>query len=171
MNQLIRHSIRFIFFVLLQSLVFNQLGIGFGINPMIYPLFIILLPLSTGIIPSLLLAFAMGLAIDGISNTYGLHTSSLLLVAYLRPIIYEIYSPREGYDPMKETNYFNMGPRWFFFAVGSLLLIHHLWFFALEIFKLNEFFYTMRKVILSAPVSLLFCILLQFVFIPKPKER
>lgn len=171
MKQLIVHSLRFVFFVLLQALVFNQLEIGFGFNPMIYPLFIILLPLSIGIIPSMLLAFIMGLAIDGISNTYGLHTSSLLLVAYLRPLIYEIYSPREGYDPMKETNFFTMGSRWFFFAFGSLLLIHHLWFFTLEIFKLNEFFFTLRKVVFSVPLSFVFAVLLQFVFIPKPKER
>ncbi len=171
MRLIVTQLIRFIIFVLVQTLVFNQLEIGFGIQVMIYPLFLVLLPFETNIFILLGLAFAMGFCIDSISDTYGLHTSSLLVVAYLRPIIFNAFSPREGYDPLKEASIFEMGQRWFISVFGLLLTIHHLWFFALEMFKMNEFWFILQKTIFSVPISFLLCILLQVIFVTKPKER
>lgn len=171
MKLIITHIIRFIMFVLVQTLVFNQLEIGLGIQIMIYPLFLILLPFETNILVLLSLAFVMGFCIDSISNTYGLHTSSLLLLAYLRPLIFGVFSPREGYDSLKEASIFEMGQRWFISVFGILLTIHHLWFFMLEMFKMNEILFILQKTILSVPLSFLLCILLQVIFVKKPKER
>lgn len=163
--------IRFILFLLIQSLVFNQLEIGLGIQIMIYPLFIMLLPFETSILLLLVLAFVMGLSIDAISDTYGLHTSALLIVAYMRPIIFKIFSPREGYDTIKEASFIEMGQRWFISVYGLLLLIHHLWFFILEMFSMSELGFILQKTILSVPLSFLLCIFLQVIFIAKPKDR
>ena len=102
MNVVYKHTIRFVIFAFLQALVFNQLNIGFGIHLMIQPLYIMLLPFELTVIPMMGIAFLMGLVIDIISNTYGLNTSSLVLMAYLRPIVFKFYGPREGYDPLKE---------------------------------------------------------------------
>lgn len=171
MRLVLTHIFRFILFVLVQALVFNQLEIGFGIQIMIYPLFLILLPFETNILILLAVAFVMGFCIDSLSNTYGLHTSSLLLLAYLRPIIFGVFSPREGYDSLKEASIFEMGQRWFVSVFGILLTIHHLWFFMLEMFKMNEILFIFQKTILSVPLSFLLCILLQVIFVTKPKER
>ena len=171
MRAILVHIARFLFFVIAQSLIFNQLEVGFGIHPMIYPLFILLLPFEINSILLLLIAFVTGLSIDAFSNTYGLHTSSLLVVAYLRPFIFEIFSPRDGYDSNKEGSISEMGQRWFIYVFGILLLVHHLWFFTFEMFKWNEFFFILQKTILSLPVSYMLCILLQVVFVSKPKER
>ena len=171
MNNIVVHIFRFLVFVLIQSLVLNSLEIGLGIQLMIYPLFIILLPFETTLPVLLLVAFVMGFSIDSISNTFGLHTSSLLLVAYLRPFVFNMFSPREGYDPLKEASIFEMGQRWFISVFGILLFIQHLWFFTLEMFNINEMLYVFQKTILSAPLSFLLCILLQVIFVSKPKER
>lgn len=171
MNEVIKHIIRFIVLLIIQTLVLNQLEIGLGIQMMVYPLFIVLLPFELGIIAIMVIAFAMGVAIDSISNTYGLHTSSLLLVAYLRPLIFKMFSPRDGYDNLKEGNMYEMGPRWFIYVFGLLLFIHHLWFFTLEIFRMDDFFFILQKVLLSLPLSFLLCLLLQSMFVSKPKER
>ena len=101
MNVVYKHIIRFVVFAFLQALVFNQLNIGFGIHLMIQPLFIMLLPFELTVIPMMGIAFLMGLVIDIFSNTYGLNTSALVLMAYLRPIVFKFYGPREGYDPLK----------------------------------------------------------------------
>lgn len=171
MRTFLVHITRFVFFVMAQSLIFNQLEVGFGIHPMIYPLFILLLPFEINTLLLLLIAFVTGLSIDAFSNTYGLHTSSLLVVAYLRPFIFEIFSPRDGYDSNKEGSISEMGQRWFIYVFGILLLVHHLWFFTFEMFKWNEFFFILQKTILSLPISYMLCILLQVVFVSKPKER
>ena len=171
MKLIITQIIRFVLFVLIQSLVFNQLEIGMNIQIMIYPLFLMLLPFETNILILLILAFVMGLSIDSISDTYGLHTSSLLLFAYLRPIVFNMFAPREGYDSIKEASFFEMGQRWFISVFGLLLFIHHLWFFALEMFSMNEISLILQKTILSVPLSFLLCIFLQVIFVAKPKER
>ena len=171
MNEVIKHIIRFVLLVGIQALVMNQLEIGLGIQIMVYPLFVLLLPFELSVIAVLALAFAMGFAIDSISNTYGLHASSLVLMAYLRPIIFKIFAPRDGYDNLKEGTSYQMGLRWFIYVYGLLLFIHHLWFFTLEIFRLDDFFFILQKVFLSLPLSFLFSILLQTLFVSKPKER
>ncbi len=171
MKNILKHSTRFIALIIIQALILNQLEIGLGIQLMVYPLFIILLPFDIGLISLLLLAFFMGICIDAISNTYGLHTSSLLLLAYLRPILFKIFAPREGYDILKEGNVYEMGTRWFLYVFGLMLLIHHLWFFLLEIFRFNEMLYVLRKTVLSLPLSFLICLLIQTMFVTKPKER
>lgn len=171
MNEILKHTYRFVILVVMQTLIFNRLEVGFGIQFMVYPLFIILLPFELGIVYMMLLAFLMGVAIDSISDTFGLHTSALLVVAYLRPVIFKMFSPREGYDVLKEGNIYEMGGRWFIYVFGTLLLIHHLWFFTLEIFKINDFFFILQKTFFSLPISFMICLLLQALFVSKPKER
>lgn len=171
MNQLVKNILRFVFLLLVQVLVLNQIEIGFGIQLMIYPLFILLLPVDTSISGLLLLAFLLGISIDAMSNTYGLHASSLLMVAYFRPIIFKLFAPRDGYDPLLETNLITMGYKWFINTFGILLLIHHLWFFMLEMFTLNEFAFILQKTALSVPLSFLLCMLVQYLFMNKSSSK
>ena len=171
MNIVVKHIIRFIVLVAAQVLVLNQLEIGFGIQFMVYPLFIVLLPFDLGIIYMLLIAFVMGISIDAISNTYGLHTSSLLVITYLRPAIFKLFGPRDGYDILKEGNMYEMGTRWFISVFGLMLLIHHLWFFTLEIFRFDDMLFVLRKTLFSVPLSFLFCLLFQAMFVTKPNSR
>lgn len=171
MNQFIKHSIRFVLFILAQSLIFNQMEVGFGIQIMIYPLFVFLLPVEMGVFSLMSLSFILGLAIDAMSNTYGLHASSLLFVAYLRPVFFKIFAPRDGYDPNTETNIHMMGTSWYVKSFGILMLIHHFWFFLIEIFKLNDLIYILQKTLISVVLSFIICTLIQYLFLKKPKEK
>ncbi len=171
MNSLVKHIARFIGLILIQTLVLNQIEIGLGIQIMVYPLFVLLLPVEMKVIPLMLVAFAMGLLIDSMSNTYGLHASSLLLFAYTRPMIFKMFAPRDDYDPLLETHIFDMGRAWFIRVFGILLLIHHFWFFLLEMFRFDEIFYILQKTALSVIISFIFCILLQYLFIRNRKEN
>lgn len=165
------HVIRFIAFVFLQVFILNQMELGFGIQIMLYPLFILLLPVELGIIPLMLIAFVTGLVIDIFSNTYGLHASALVLVAYSRPMIFKLFAPRDGYDPLIETNLFNLGRSWYMKTFGILLLIHHLWFFLIEMFKFSELLFILQKTLLSLPISFALSILVHFLFMKKVKDE
>lgn len=171
MNLIIQIGLRFLLLLLLQVLVLNQIEIGFGIQLMIYPLFIVLLPVETGVFWLMGAAFTMGLIIDAMSNTFGLHTSSLLVVAYARPMIFKLFAPRDGYDPSISINLFTMGTSWFIRSYGILLLIHHFWFFMLEMFKLNEITFVLQKTLLSAPLSFVLAVILQYLFIRNRVEK
>lgn len=153
MNNVAKITFRFFLFWIMQILIFNQLEFGFGIHLMIYPLFIMLLPFDIGIFPLMLLGFGLGISIDMFSDTFGLHASSLLMMSYFRPIIFKFFSQREGYDPLKEPTLFEMGTRWFVLVYGLLLLIHHFWFFLIEIFRINEILWMIQNTILSVLFS------------------
>ena len=152
-------------------MILNQVEIGLGVQIMVYPLYIILLPFELSTISLMLIAFLMGIIIDSISNTYGLHASSLVLLAFLRPQLLSIFAPRDGYDPLKEGNVYEMGRRWFFSVFVMMLVIHHLCFFLMEVFRIDQMLYVFQKTILSVPLSYLLSLLLQALFIAKPKER
>lgn len=170
MNVLLKHSARLIFFVLIQALILNQVELGLGTLIMIYPLFILLLPVDLSIFILLILAFVVGISIDILANTYGLHASSLLMMAYFRPIVLKAFSPRDGYDLEQETSIYSMGFLWFFKTFGLLLLIHHFWFFLIELFRFDEIIYVLWVTILSVPLSFTLCLLIQFLFIRKPRK-
>ncbi len=165
MNDIVKHSIRFISAILVQVLVLNQIEIGFGIQLMIYPLFILLLPVETKVISLLFISFGLGILIDIFSNTYGLHASAALMFAFIRPRIFKLFDTRDGYDTLVETNIFNMGLGWFLKTFGTLLFIHHFWFFLIEMFKMNEIGYVFQKTLLSLPISFAICVLLQYLFV------
>lgn len=171
MNRLITHSIRFILFVLVQAFILNQLEFGWGILIMAYPLFIFLLPNELNVNLTMLIAFAMGFAIDLLSNTFGLHASALVLFAYLKPAVVKRFTSQEDYEGLREANIYTMGNSWFIYTFGILLFCHHLWFFLFEIANFGEIMYVLQKTILSLIVSFLFSVGLQIIFVPKPKER
>lgn len=166
-----KHFFRFALLILVQALIFNQLEVGFGIQFMIYPLFILLLPQDISIFLSLFIAFIYGFAIDAISNTYGLHASSSVFLALMRLRIFKLFEPRDEYEVGAELSYQNMEFQWILYVQGSLLLLHHFWFFLLEIFKFNEMLYVFQKTLLSVPCSFVLCILIQMIFIKKSSLR
>lgn len=168
MNRILVHIFRFALLFVLQVVVLNQVELGAGTLFMVYPLFIVLLPVDINVFLLLFLAFALGISIDAMSNTYGLHASSLLLLAYLRPIILKAFAPRDGYEADSELNVQTMGYRWFVQTFGLLLLIHHFWFFLLELLRFDEILYVLQKTLLSLPLSFALCILIQFLLIHKP---
>lgn len=171
MNILFSNSIRFVLLILTQAMILNNLEIGFGIYVMIYPLFIMMLPYQMKPVPLMLLAFLCGFFLDSLSNTYGLHASSAVMMAFFRPYIFRRFSPCDGYDNIENINIYSMGRGWFTLVYGSLLLIHHSWFFSIESFKWNEFGWIILKIAFSVPLSFLLSILLQAIFMFNTKNN
>lgn len=165
MNQILPNSIRFALLVIFQVMVLNYLEPGFGIYPMIYPLFIFMLPVELATVYVMLLAFLIGMAVDSASNTYGLHASSSVLMAFLRPQVFKWLSPREGYENIETPSLYSLGTRLFIYSYALLLVFHNSWYFFVESFKLNEFLWVLLKIVLSTAVSLALSLLVQFVFI------
>ena len=170
MKTVIQTGVRFIFFLLVQVLILNHVEVGGGSLIMIYPLFVFLLPVEMNIFLLMTLAFALGISIDALSDTFGLHASSLVTMAYFRPILLKTFAPRDGYEQIPESNVHALGFYWFLRVFGILILIHHLWFFMLELFKLNDVVFALQKTAISAPMSFMICLLLQYLFIGKSKD-
>ena len=167
---IIFYIILFILVVLAQGLLFDQFEPGWGIHIMIYPMFILLLPFETRPIYLLFYAFLLGLAIDTFTNSFGLHTSSALVLAYFRPQLYALLESRDGYDVGKIATFSDMKRSWFFRAYGFGLLIHHLFFFTLEMFKFSDFFFIIQKTIFSVIASFLMILFIQLIFLNRANK-
>lgn len=170
MNSVVKNIVRLFIFLLAQGLVFGQLNFGFGIHPLVYSMFILLLPFDTRPIVLMIVAFIIGVGVDFFMNTFGMHASSAVLVAFLRPAIYRQFAPRDGYDLLKEPSAPQMGYAWFLKVSAVLIVIHHLWFFILEYFKWVSWKEIIGNTILSSLITLASFILIQVFFFKKPKK-
>lgn len=170
MNHIVKNIVRLLIFVLAQGLIFSQMNFGYGIHPMIYPLFILLLPFDTKPIVLMLFAFVGGIGVDFFVNTFGLHASAAVLIAYFRPAIFRQFAPRDDYDILKEPTANEWGYAWFIKVAGITVLMHHLWFFSLEYFKISAWKEIITNTILSSIVTLIIFILIQILFFKKSKS-
>lgn len=163
-NDIIKNTIRFIVLILLQVLIVQNIHLGAYIILFPYLLFILLLPFETPKLTVLFICFITGLTIDIFYDSAGLHAATCTLIGFARYYILKLLSPREGYDSGLTPTIQSMGPVWFITYAGIIVFIHHLFFFYLEIFRFNEFFRTLLRVILSSIGTLSLIYIIQFLF-------
>ncbi len=153
---------RFIVLVLAQIFIFNNIQFSGYINPFIYVLFILLLPFETPKWMLLVSGMLLGLTMDIFSDTLGMHTIATLFMAFLRPYVLNIISPRDGYESGTFPRASYYGINWFTRYAAILILAHHFILFYIEIFRVGNFFSTLLRVILSSIFTLGFIVLSQF---------
>ena len=157
-----RNIARFIILIIVQILVFNSIQFSGYMNPYIYILFILLLPFETPKWLLLTSAFILGFVMDIFSNTLGMHTAATIFMAFLRPYILNLISPRDGYESGTFPRISYYGTVWFTRYALILIFAHHFVLFYIEIFRFGNFFSTLFRVILSTALSLIFIVLSQF---------
>ncbi len=169
-NEIFRNIIRFIALLLVQVLIIKNIELGRFINPFIYTLFIVVLPFET---PKWLLmasAFLMGITVDMFYDTAGMHAAACVFMAYIRPGILKLFSPREGYEFGTQPTVQYLGIPWFLSYAGILIFFHHILLFYLEIFRFSEFFSTLFRVIVSTIFTMLLIMISQYLFHRKKEQ-
>jgi len=162
-NSIVRFSLIFIVLILLQILLFNNIQFSGYVNPYVYIMFILLLPVEIPAWLLLFISFGTGIIIDIFSGTPGMHSSSTLLAGFVRPYILRLISPRDGYEPGVNPSMMVYGFRWFLLYTGLIVIIHHIALFYLEVFRFADFFNTMLRVLLSSLFTITFILLLEFI--------
>jgi hypothetical protein len=148
----------------------NQIQFNELVYPMVYVIAILMLPFNTRFFVSLIISLTLGISIDAVSDTFGLHTSAILFISYLRPYVLKIIRPRDGYDESLSPSIHDMGRSWFLIYASILLSAHHLWFFAFEMLSLNLIGIIILKTFLSTICSLFVIILLQYLLYKPSKQ-
>ncbi|MBK9477421.1 MAG: rod shape-determining protein MreD [Bacteroidetes bacterium] len=169
-NELIKQLFRFAFLLLLQVLVLNNIQFSGYINPYLYVLFILMMPFDTPVWIVLLSGFLMGISVDTFMNTAGMHAAATVAMAFVRSYVLKLFAPREGYEFGTEPTLRYMGPAWYLSYSVLLVSIHHFIFFYIEVFRFNEFFSTLLRVVLSIFFTMILVMLSQFL-IYKPRDR
>jgi len=162
MGGLIKYTVMFVALVLTQMLVLNQVQVSGYINPFIYVLFILLLPVSTPGYLLLILGFLIGFAVDIFSNSLGVHAAATVLIAFIRPYVIRLISSREEdrneYPGLRQNKF-----SWFLSYTSIMVFVHHFTLFYLDYFTFSHFFSTFLKVLLSSVFTIFVIVLSQFI--------
>lgn len=158
-KQIQQNVIRWIYILLIQLFILNNVLIGGYLNPYFYVLIVILWPLRMAPISSLVLAFCTGLVVDFMMNTAGIHAASLTAVAFIRLGL--IKRIRRRNDELQDVSFAEMGPVGFMAYAAILTWIHHFILFNLDVFRLDEIFNVFSRSLVSALLTFVLILLHQ----------
>lgn len=172
LNEFIANFVRYVFLILTQGLVLNNVALFDGrAVPYLYVLFLLSLPFEIPRWLELLIGFITGLTIDFFTSTPGMHASACVLLAYMRPLLLKALAPREGYEFGTHPTIRDMGFRWYASYAAILIVAHHLWLFYLEAFSFDNFFLTLLRVLLSSAFTFILVILSQYLAFGSSRRR
>jgi rod shape-determining protein MreD len=163
MNSFMKYAGAFVLLITLQLLIFNNIEFSGYVNPFVYVMFILILPVA---IPSwilLLLGFLTGFVIDLFCGTLGVHVFATVIAGFARPWVLSLNVTAEGAEAEMSPSSYRSGLRWFLIYTFTVVLVHHLALFLVEIFSLRHFFQTLLRVLLSTAVTTFFIVLFDFI--------
>jgi len=170
-TELISFFIRFLVLMAVQVVVLNNVQFSGYINPFVYIMFIMMLPVRIPKSLLLLIAFLTGLVVDMFSNTMGMHAAACVFMAYTRPSLLQLMAPRDGYEAESSPSIKQLGFTWFLIYASALTIIHHLMLFYIEVFRFSEFFSTLLRVVLSSIATVTTILISQYLFGKPANEK
>lgn len=174
MNSTIQtHGLRFLFLVLIQVLIFKQMTFGWEgsfnyVHIIVYPVFIMLLPIKTPDPLVILLGFLIGITVDMFYQSWGVHASAGVFIGFIRPYILSLMTPRGGYNINHSPSIKRYGFVWFMIFSGAMLFAHLLFYFIMSVFTHVYWIQILIRTISSFVFS--FVIILGYVRIFNPKD-
>ncbi len=154
---LIANVLRFLGLFLAQLLVFNQVSLAIGtyFNVLVYPIFVLLLPIMVPTSAAILMGAFMGVLVDFGQGTPGVHASASAFSAFCRPLILAIFEPKGGFagkDPIPSPHHIGWQT---FLQVASVYFFAHLfWYFSVSEFTIVYFASISLKTLIALAISM-----------------
>ncbi|GAB3016834.1 rod shape-determining protein MreD [Niabella terrae] len=173
MSDLVRNSIRFMLFVFLQVYVLNKMPhLHHLIRPYIYFLFLLWMPFYIKRSWLLVLGFLLGITVDYFMMSPGLHAAACVLVAFLRPLVINLFAPKDATEySYKEPSPKAMG--WNAYLLYALILsfFHNGYLLFLEWLSFGSFIAFLMKVLIGTAISMAMIVVAELIFPRKLKFR
>ena len=173
MSDLVKNIFRLAIFILVQVYILNKIPfLHRYIVPYLYFLFILWLPFTTSRLMLLVIGFITGLILDYFTMTPGLHAAACVLIAYVRPFVINILSPKDTAEySHREPSPKGMG--WAPYMVYALILtfFHHTYMVLLEWLQFGSFLSFIIKVFSTTAISMLLIFTTEALFPRKLKYR
>lgn len=172
MNSVVATNIwRFLLLVALQGLLLKQMGTAVSseyFNVLLYPLFILFLPLQTPAPVLVLLGFAVGICVDIFYGVPGAHASAGAFSGYIRGLVVNAFAPKGGFtnkEPVFSPIY--VGWQTYLQGAAAFFFLHIFWYFSVDAFNFVVFGSIMLKTALSWLITLIFVVLFTLLFHPR----
>lgn len=166
----VRFLLATILLITLQVWVFNSISIFRIATPYVYPVLLLLLPIESSRIQTTLWAFGIGMVIDALALTPGLHASALTLVGFLRYYFIKPMLEEGRYQPQMPAVFGQLG--WFSLALlVEVLLVHHLALFFLDAGQFADKLFLLKRMGLSFCYSLALSLMILLSYSIRLKPR
>jgi rod shape-determining protein MreD len=139
--------------------VLNEVLFSSYLNPFLYVLLIITLPLKTPKWFLLSYAFLLGFSIDLFSGSLGFHSTATILIAFVKPLISKITIPHNILAETDEITLKKIGGKSFITFSLLLIIIHNSCLFITE--HLNFNLDLLGKIIASSIVTIIIILITQ----------
>ena len=159
-SNILTHSIRFVLLLIVQVMVLKQVSFDTQVlkyvEVLVYPLFLMLLPVRISHPLLIFIGFILGIVIDIFYGTPGVHASACVFTGFIRPFLLSTLRPREGYATHDSPTPHHLGRRWFLLYSGILLFAHLFFYFSVVVFT----FYYLGEILLRTFSSFIISFLL-----------
>lgn len=150
MQRFLEYLVSFLALILLQEFVFSKLNLLGLVNPYVYIMIIILLPMEFRGAWALVAGFTVGVIMDLVTGNMGLHTMCTTWLTFARPSVLEVTAGRDmvkgGGVPFSNK----LGLPHFFSYVTLMVLLFSIPFFMLEVMSFHDFGYTLLRILFSS---------------------
>lgn len=162
MERLLTRIAWFVSLVLIQVLLLNNICL-FGLaTPFIYVYLLLVMDRDTDHNVLMLLAFFLGLSVDIFSNTPGVNAGASVFVAFLRPYLLRLFSPRDEFENF-EPGIYTLGVWPFVRYALVTVLLHHTVLFLLESFTFAFIGHLLLRILCSALLTVVMVMAVEFV--------
>lgn len=145
----------FILLLLLQILIFNHFNVSGWLNPYVYVLFVLMLPMTYSRATVLILAFVMGGCIDIFENSGGVHIAATVFLGWIRRPLLRVATQKRGVDfENLRIGRLTLSNFAIYAIVG--VFIHHFLLFLIESSQLRDIGTVMVRTVVSTGFTFIF---------------
>jgi hypothetical protein len=163
MKQVVNHTIIFFSFLTAQLLVSSFIDFGPLVFIVLYPLFILTLPVGMSPAYVMLWAFAMGVGTDLLYNgAAGINSASAVMMAFLRQPVQVLIIRKGELDSQIRPGMSELGFRRFIVYAVVCLSIHHFSYIFAESFSFVYFSGNIPRLLVSMAVNITLLLLIEF---------
>ncbi|MFI3319665.1 MAG: rod shape-determining protein MreD [Rikenellaceae bacterium] len=156
MHKILTYAGLFVVVVLLQILLFNNLGLSVMLSPLVYIVFILLLPLESTRLLLLAMGLLIGLVMDFGSGQAGINTIASMFIAFARPYILSAAVNKEVLSGAGIPSDIRLGGAGYWKYLITFVVLFNLVYFAFETLSLAHPMLFVGRFVVSTLVGGLF---------------
>ncbi len=157
------YTILFLVATLSQIFFFDNLSASVLVAPLVYIVFIALLPIEFNQLTMLLLGALTGFVMDAAMGTEGLNSIATIFVSFIRIHLIRAIVGRERSERGVPSE-LSFGEGIFFRYIAAFVALHHVVFFLFESLSMVNLLYTSMRFAISSVISILFVWLISRLF-------
>ncbi len=170
MNKTALSILNLLLLVLLQIFIFNYIHLFGFINPQIYLLGILLLPVNLNKNVQYLIAFAAGFILDLFFQTYGIFASATLTLAFFRLPLISMLTGFQKSDEVIKISASTQNFTWLLIYIFPLIFTQQLLVNFIEIFDKEQTLFIFLSSLINSILTTFIILSLLYIFRKKIKK-